>query len=485
MKEAIVIIFLLSTVVIGVFSAVGRNRITTEKDMNLSGRKMGWFTLGTSAAASGCSAYAFVGMAAVSYTVGVSMLWYSALACTWSWGIFYLIGKRLRRMSIKTNTTTIVDYLSERVEDNKGIFRLIAAIIVVGFMLAYCASNFSAIASSLESYMGWPTLVGLLLGAVIVAVYSAIGGFKGVVLVDTIHGIVMLLGSAVFFVFILVRAGGMSSFMESITTVDPNLASVTGGKTTGLFVAFLLSWLGSGFMGFGNPHISVRAMGMKSEKEMRYAGIWSYIINVWVMYAGVFSGLAARLWLGELQNADLAYGMIVNEIMGPVLGGIIIAGIISATMSTVSSQLLVAASEISTNVFKRIKRQTSESRKVLVQRVLVVALSLVGVVLALNSTGLVYYGILFAWAGLGCALGPVLVISLFWKRMTWSGAFWGMITGTVVVIAWKLAGFSSWLYEGFPGLILSTLVVILVSAFTHAPSTADDLVKYASDGPTE
>ena len=482
MKIAIVFLFLLSNVAIGFISQRGKNKIKTESDMNLSGRKMNWFTLGTSAAASGCSAYAFVGMAAVSYTTGISMLWYSALACTWSWGVFYIIGKRLRRMSVKTDTTTVVDYLSSRFDDKSGIFRTCASVIVVAFMLAYMASNYSAIASSFSSYIGWPAIAGLLVGAVIVMIYSAVGGFKGVVLVDTVQGIVMLLGSGVLLIFILVRAGGLTALLESAAAIDVNLVTITGGKTAPLFAAFLLSWVGSGFMGFGNPHISVRAMGMKDDSSMRQAGIWSYIINVWVMYLGVFSGLAARVWLGNLENADLAYGMIVGELMGPVLGGIVIAGIISATMSTVSSQLLVAASEATTCIFNLTKKTISESKKVLFARIAIVLLTALGIVLALNSTGLVYYGILFAWAGLGCAFGPILVMSLYWKRMTWGGAFAGMIVGTITVIIWKLSGLSVWVYEGLPGLIISVIVVVAVSLMGTPPESSDELIEYAKEG---
>jgi len=243
----------------------------------------------------------------------------------------------------------------------------------------------------------------------------------------------------------------------------------------------LASWLGSGLMGFGNPHISVRAMGMKDDKSMRAAGIWSYVINVWVMYMGVFSGLAARVWLGDLNNPDLAYGMIVGELVGPIIGGIIIAGIISATMSTVSSQLLVASSEASRCFFNFTKMKLSDMGKVRFARIVIIVFTCVALVVAQNGGELVYYGILFAWAGLGCAFGPILVLSLFWKRMTLGGGMAGMLLGTLTVVVWKLSGLSVAVYEGLPGLIIAVVAAVVVSLLTKPPKDADALVEYAKN----
>lgn len=480
MREAIIILFLAMNVVIALFSQFGKRKIKTEEDMNLGSRKFGWFTSGASAAASGCSAYAFIGMAGAAYTVGVSMIWYSALATIWSWGVFYLMGKRLRRLSVKTGTTTVVDYLSARFEDKMGVFRLISALVIVGFMTAYVTSNFQAIGKAFLSFLGWKMAVGILIGAVVVAFYTALAGFRANTWLNTIQGVIMLIGSGVLLIFILVRAGGLTALLTQAAAIEPNLITVTGGKAGWVFAAFLIGWVGSGMMGLGNPHVAVRPMGQKDDAGMKQAGIWSYVINVWVMYMGVFSGLAARVWLGNLNDVDLAYGMIVGEIMAPVLGALVIAGILSATMSTVSAQLLVAATEISTNIFRRIKKQFDESFRINITRVCVIVLALISIYFSFNSGEIVFYLILFAWAGLGCSFGPILLLSLYWKRMTWAGALAGMVAGAVAVVVWKQTpALSKLIYEGFPGMVISFIAIFVVSYLTRPPESADEMIEFS------
>lgn len=473
LRVAIIIAFFVLTLGIGFYAQFGKNKIQNEEDMNLGGRKLGWFTTGASAAASGCSAFAFIGMAGLAYKAGISMLWYSMLATSWSWLIFFVLGKRLRNFSVKTKSVTVIDYISERFEDKSGVLRTISALIVVIFMVGYVASNYSAMGKTFVGFLKWDLKWSIIIGAVIVTIYTCMAGFRALVWIDTLLAMVMLLGSGGFLYFVVQKSGSFSNLMEQVAAIDPVMVDITGGRTGLVFATFLIGWIGSGLMGVGNPHIVVRPMGISDTSKLKAAGIWSFIINVWVMYMGVFSGLAARVWLPNLKDVDLAYSVIVGEIMGPLLGGIVIAGILSATMSTVAAQLLVAATEISSNVLKKSKTATDKQR-INLTRICVLLVTIVGCWFAFNSSQIVFWMILFAWGGLGCAFGPVILISLYWKRMTWSGALAGVLVGAITVVVWnQTLALKAIVYEGVPGVILSTLAILIVSVISAPPKSAE------------
>ena len=475
LRVSIIIAFFALTLGIGFYAQYGKNKIKDEEDMNLGGRKLGWFTTGASAAASGCSAFAFVGMAGLAYNAGISMIWYSLLATTWSWLIFFVLGKRLRNFSTSTNSVTVIDYISERFEDKSGVLRTISATIVVIFMVGYIASNYSAMGKTFVGFLKWDLKWSIIIGAIIVTIYTCMAGFRALVWIDTLLALVMLLGSGGFLAFVIAKSGSLSNLMEQVAAIDPMLVNITGGRTGLVFATFLMGWLGSGLMGIGNPHIVVRPMGISDTSQLKAAGIWSFIINVWVMYMGVFSGLAARIWFPNLADVDLAYSVIVGEIMGPLLGGIVIAGILSATMSTVAAQLLVAATEISRNVLKKSQTAT-EKQRINFTRACVVIVTIIGCWFAFNSSQIVFWMILFAWGGLGSAFGPVILISLYWKRMTWAGALAGVLVGAITVVIWnQTPTLKAIVYEGVPGMILSTLAIYVVSMISVPPKSAQKL----------
>ena len=470
LRTAMIVMFFIVSLGIGFYAQTGKNEIKSEEDMNLGGRKLGWFTTGASAAAAGCSSFAFVGMAGLAYTMGISILWYSLLATTWSWFIFFIMGKRIRDFSVKTNSTTVVDYISERFEDKKGVLRTVSAVIIVLFMIGYVASNYSAMGKTFVGFLHWDIKLSLIIGAAIVAIYTCMAGFRALVWVDTMLAIIMLLGSGGFLAFILMKSGSLGNLLTELAAIDPMLVDYKGGRVGMAFAIFLFGWISSGIMGIGQPHVVVRPMGMNDTSKLKTAGIWAFIINVWVLYMGSFAGLAARLWLPDLADVDHAYAVIVGEIMGPILGGLVIAGILSATMSTVAAQLLVAATEISSNVLKNSTKYT-DRQKINFTRICVVGITIIGTYFAFNSSDIVFYMILFAWGGLGCAFGPVLVLSLYWKRMTWAGALSGVVVGAVSVVIWnQIESLRAIVYEGVPGMILATLAIVIVSYMTTPPS---------------
>lgn len=481
MKISIMLLYFLSIVIIG-WAAVRAARSKTEEDFALSTREHGWFAIACSTFASGCSAFAFVGMAGLSYKVGIAMLWYSLLATTWSWATFFVIGKRLRLLSERFGSVTIVDYIAHRFGDSKGVLRIIGTAIVLIFMMGYVAAQFKGMAKAFEGFLGWPIVLSTVIGAIIVIAYTFFSGFRGVVWTDVMQTIVMLVGSLLFTIFAIAKAGGLNGFLTMASTIDPKFVSITGGKTGLAFITFLLAWVGSGMMGIGNPHIAVRPMAMKDPRKMREAGVFALVANMWVMYLGVFAGLAARVYLPEIADVDLAYAMVIDKIMPAILGSIIIAGIVAATMSTSDSQLLVAATETTKNFYlKYINPTAGEYRKLWVTRVSVVIIGAVALFFALKVSQIVFWMVLFAWAGAGCAFGPLLILSLWWKRMTWAGALAGMLAGTITVIIWnQTPALKGFIYEGVPGFIVAFIAIWVVSLLTYPPKEAEEYMKFDS-----
>ncbi len=474
MKLLIMILYFIAILTIGYVAQTGRFRIKDEEDFDLSGRQHGWFAIGASTFASGCSAFAFIGMAGLSYKVGIAMIWYSLLATTWSWGTFFVLGKRLRIASERTRTLTMLDYLGARFEDDKGILRVIGAVVIIIFMIGYLASQFTGMAKAFQGFLGWPFLFSMCLGAGIMMAYTFASGFRAVVWTDVLQACVMIVGSLVLMLLAVFKAGGVTGFFTEVAKVDPKLVSPTGGKVGIAFATFLLAWIGSGMMGLGNPHVVVRPMAIRDWKGLRQGGIFALAANMWVMYLGVFAGLAARIFVPAMKDVDLAYSTVVGTIMGPVVGGLIIAGIIAASMSTGDSQLMVAASEFTRNLYdKLLNPGSSEQQRIWVTRVSIIAIGLIGIIVTLTSKQIVFWMVLFAWAGMGCAFGPVLFLSLYWRKTTWAGALAGIIVGTVVVIIWnRTPALKGFIYEGVPGFILSFIAVWLVSLVTKPPQKA-------------
>jgi sodium/proline symporter len=487
MKLVIMILYIIAILVIGVIAQTGRFRIKDEEDFDLSGREHGWFAIGASAFASGCSAFAFIGMAGLAYKVGIAMIWYSLLATTWSWATFFVFGRRLRIASEKTGSLTMLDYIGERFEDDKGILRLIGAVVIIIFMVGYLASQFTGMAKAFQGFLNWPFLVSMFIGAGIMMLYTFMSGFRAVVWTDVLQACIMIVGSLVLMIVAVAKAGGMGDFMSKVAAIDPRLASPTGGKVGIAFATFLLAWVGSGMMGLGNPHVVVRPMAIKDPRGLRQGGIFALVANMWVMYLGVFAGLAARVYLPEMTDVDLAYSTVVGTLMGPVIGGLIIAGIIASSMSTGDSQLMVASTEFSRNIYGRhINRDASETTRVWVTRFAVIAVGLIGIVFTLTSKQLVFWMVLFAWAGLGCAFGPLLFLALFWKRTTWAGAMAGIIAGTLTVIIWNQTPvLKRFIYEGVPGFIVAFIAVIVESFLTSPPKKAVELQFGSESSSTE
>ena len=347
-------------------------------------------------------------------------------------------------------------------------------------MVVYVASQFVGGGKAMSASFGMSHWAGILVTAAIVLGYTMLGGFLAVSLTDTLQAFLMILGLVVLPALAITHGGGWDPVMEQLRDWDPAVVDPVS-----LGFGAWLGFVGIGLGSPGNPHILVRYMSIKDPEQLRWAAGVGTTWNV-VMGAGaVLVGMAGRIYFpdaGLLLGGDTEnlYPMLAQAHLHPVLFGVVVASIFAAIMSTADSQLLVAASAVVRDFYQKVVRRHQEvprERLVLYSRAMVAILVGVALVLGWLAQSLVFWLVLFAWAGLGAALGPTSILALFWRRTTRAGVLAGLVTGTVVTFIWKLTpALNALLYELIPAFVLSLVATVAVSWFTRPPPEADDLM---------
>ncbi len=464
-------------------------------DFYLGGRKLGPFVTAMSAEASDMSGWLLMGLPGVALAGSIAEASWTAIGLAVGTYINWLIvAKRIRIYTEKCNNSiTIPEFFSNRWHDNAGILKAIAAIIIVIFFVPYTASGFSACGKLFSTIFAIDYVPAMIISAVVIVGYTALGGFLAASTTDFIQSIVMT--AALIFVlgFGVVNAGGFGAVIEnakaipgyfSLTSLNTDALSSAGtvGGYDALTIASTLAW-GLGY--FGMPHILLRFMAAKDEKKLslsrRVATIWVCISMAVAIGIGIIGNkLVANGVVTGLTDAETIIVLLADVIskygwIFAIVGGLVLSGILASTMSTADSQLLNAASSISEDLFKGVfKIKISRKTNMLVARLTVLAIAVVGVIIALNKDSSVFKIVSFAWAGFGATFGPVVLCALFWKRSTKWGALAGMITGAVMVFVWKfviakLGGVFA-IYELLPAFILAFAAIIIVSLITKAPN---------------
>ena len=463
-------------------------------DFYLGGRKLGPLVTAMSAEASDMSSWLLMGLPGVAYLTGIADAGWTAIGLALGTYLNWLVvSKRLRRYSVRTNSITIPDFFSRRYRDHKNVLACIAAVVILIFFVPYTASGFKAIGTLFNSLFGIDYHAAMLIGAAVVVGYTVMGGFMAVSTTDLIQSIVMTVAMLVIVFFGVQYAGGWGAVADNAKNMAGylsmthlhNAADNTAASYGPLTIASTLAW-GLGY--FGMPHILLRFMAIRDEKELklsrRIGTVWVVISMFVAILIGIIgNAVSAAGRVPVLESSSEAETIVIklsdilstNGVLFALLAGIIMAGILACTMSTADSQLLAAASSVSQNLmqdFLKIKMSARASMRA--ARLTVMAIALVGVVLAWNPDSSVFMIVSFAWAGFGAAFGPVMLFALFWKRSNRCGALAGMVTGGVVVFVWKflvrpLGG--AWnIYELLPAFLAASLAIVVVSLLTKAPS---------------
>jgi len=437
----------------------------------IGGRKMNRFVVALSAVVSGRSAWLLLGVTGMAYAQGPSAVWAVLGYIIVEIFLFLYYGRRLRNFTEKRNCITIPDFFAERFNDHDGKLRMTIVVIFLVFMVGYISSQFVAGGKAFASGFGLDTDTGVLLTAGIVLVYTIVGGFLAVSLTDMFQAIFMMLALVILPVIAIVNFGGLQELLSSLAVMDMMYVDPFA-----ISVGAAIGFLGIGLGSPGNPHILARYMSIDDPKQFKYVAVVGTTWNVLMAWGAVFVGLAGRAYFPEVEmlpgaDTENLFPMLAQLQLHPILFGVVLASIFAAIMSTADSQLLVAASSVVRDVYEKIIKkgvEVSQAKLVLYSRIVVFLIVILSLIFGFYAEDLVFWLVLFAWAGLGASIGPTSILALYWKGTTRAGIFAGLITGTLVTIVWYLIPeLKALMYELIPGFFASLLATWLVSLFTE------------------
>jgi sodium/proline symporter len=468
---ALIIFFLtlFLPVIIG-FITIWRTR--SESDFFIGGRAMGKFVVALSAVSTGRSSWLVLGLSGMAYMLGTGAVWAAVGYIVVELFQFIYIGRRLRTQTGAFGSITLLDYFEDRFEDRRHIIRIIGAVIITFFLTAYVAAQFNAGGKALSTALNIPMLLALVISAVLILIYMVLGGYIAVAYNDVIRAIILIIGLVIFPVCGLIKIGGFRIMLESLSQLNPALIDPFS-----LSIGVIIGFLGIGLGSPGQPHIVVRYMSIDDPEKLRFSAVIGTIWNVVLAWGAIFIGLVGRVLFSSAealpdQNPEMIYLVLSSEFFNPALYGLIIGGVFAAILSTADSQLLVVASTFVRDIYEKIIRKGStaitEEHKLNLSRIIVFLSGILALLMAYFAKDLIFWLVLFAWAGLGASFGPALIFSLYWKRTSKWGIIAGLITGTLVTILWKLFLKDNLkeiidIYELIPAFICSSLVIVLFS----------------------
>lgn len=449
-----------------------------DKDYFLGGRNMNGWVAALSAGASDMSAWVLMGLPGSIYLYGMGQVWISVglligTVCAW---IF--IAPRLRRFSIKAqDSITIPQFLTNRFKSKSLALQIICAIIFVVVYCIYAASSIYACGSLFNTVFGMPPMYAMVGAAVIIVLYTFLGGFNAVCWTDFFQGLLMLAA--------LMAAPIVAVFAMNAADFTPVAAVVTGENyynllSSGSFnwesISDILSGLGWGLGYFGMPHILIRYMSIKSEKEMKKSRVIGICWTLLILTMASVVGLVGHAYLGaslEAGSQSLVFVHMVRKVFPSLLAGILLSAILAASMSTADSQLLASSSAFASDVYKPLFRKKATNNEMLwAGRFVVIIITIVALLIGINPKCAGIMALVeCAWAAFGSAFGPTIILALYWKRFTYKGAVAGIIAGFAVDAVWYVwLSASTGLYEIIPGFIASMIVAVVVSLIDKAPS---------------
>ena len=451
----------------------------------LGGRKLGPAVTALSAGASDMSGWMLMGIPGAMYISGVSSGWIAVGLLIGAYLNYIVVAPRLRVYTeIANDSITIPDYFENRFEDKTRILRIVSSIVIVVFFTLYTSSGVVGGGKLFESSFNLSYELGLYVTAGVVVAYTLFGGFLAVSMTDFVQGCIMFISLILVPVVAIDHLGGVSTVVQSVNAIDtsylaPFVDAKTGFALSALSIISLLSW---GFGYFGQPHIIVRFMAIRSIKDIKAArriGMsWMLITIIGAMVTGLVGIAYVAKTQMTLSDPETIFIVFSQFLFHPLISGFLLAAILAAIMSTISSQLLVTSSSLTEDFYKIfINRNASQKELVFIGRISVLIVALVAIYLAYDRESSILTLVSNAWAGFGAAFGPLVILSLYWKRMTFAGALAGMVSGAVTVLFWIYAPvlengatLSSIVYEILPGVIISTITIIIVSKLTKSPA---------------
>ena len=493
------IIYMAIVIVIGLVYAKRANK--SSENYFLGGRSLGPWVTAMSAEASDMSGWLLMGLPGVAYWCGLADAAWTAIGLAVGTYLNWLIvSKRLRRYSVRANNSiTLPEFFSNRFRENKKVICSLAALFILVFFTVYASSCFVTCGKLFSTLFGMDYVPMMILGAVFVLAYTILGGFLAESASDFMQGVVMFIALAVIVVISTIKAGGIGAVIENaqaipgfldffgLATPEVNAEGVQlveNGKAVfgeasnygGLTIASMLAW-GLGY--FGMPQVLLRFMAIRKESELKMS---RRIAMVWVVISlavAVFIGIVGRqLFPVEHLTKSAAESIFITlstSYLPPLFAGFVMAGILAATISSSDSYLLISASAFAKNIYKDVAKKNATDKQVMTMtRITLLVIALIAIFIALDEDSVIFSIVSFAWAGFGATFGPLMIFSLFWKRINRAGAIAGMVSGAAMVFLWKLVisqlGGAFAIYELLPAFIFSSICIVVVSLLTKAPS---------------
>lgn len=485
--------------VIGIGLAFAKKANKNSDNYFLGGRTLGPWVTAMSAEASDMSGWLLMGLPGVAYWCGIADATWTAIGLAAGTYINWLItSKRLRRYSEKANAITLPEFFSNRFHEKGKVVMTIAALFILIFFTMYAASCLVTCGKLFSTLFGFDYIPMMIVGAVFVLVYTIIGGFLAESASDFMQAIVMICALVVIVVTGTVSAGGIDAVVENAQsipgffeffgiatpeTVDGVQQVVNGepqfdeaGSYGFLNIVSTLAW-GLGY--FGMPQVLLRFMAIRSEKELtssrRIATVWVLISLAVAVFIGVIGRTLYPTELTTASEAENVFILLSTNLLPPLLAGLVMAGILAATISSSDSYLLIAASAFSKNIYQGLLHRKATDKQVLnISRITLLVITVIAVIIALDEDSVIFTIVSFAWAGFGATFGPLMLMCLFWKRINRAGAIAGMVGGGCMVFFWKLVirplGGVWDIYELLPAFLFSCLCIVVVSLLTPPPS---------------
>lgn len=459
------VFYSLFIVAVGLWSA--RQRKETADDFVLANRELGPWAASLSASASSESGWVMLGLVGVAFTGGFSAFWIVpgiALGYLFNW---FVLAEKLRESTKATGAVTLTQYINHRFGRNSKALRIVSVVIIVVSMLAYVAAQMNAAGKAFDALFELPYWLGVLAGAAIILTYTITGGFRAIAWTDIVQAGFMFVALVIMPFLMLSAAGGYAKIMTTLEAISPDLLTWSGGNSGMALLGFVLGSLGIGLGYPGQPHVLARFMAARSKDTVRQAGFISLIWMLVVYVGAIFFGMFARAYFGELADPEQALPLACSELLTPIMAGFVVAAIVAAICSTADSQLMVVTSALSRDVFGKKPGDSSSSDGMWflwLDRAMLIVLGLVAVFLAITDNRVIFEFVLYAWAALGAAFGPVVILGLLWKRTSRAGALAGMIVGLLATVVWRnVPMLKSAVYELVPAFGLSLLAVVLFS----------------------
>ena len=489
--------YMACVVAIGLVFAKRANQST--ESYFLGGRSLGPWIAAMSAEASDMSGWLLMGLPGVAYWCGVSDAAWTAIGLAIGTYLnWLLVARRLRSYSVVAgDAITIPEFFSARFREKKKVLLIISAFFILIFFTVYASSCFVTCGKLFSTLFGLPYQWMMIAGALFVIFYTVVGGFLAESASDFMQAMVMIFALSVVLITGTAAAGGFSAVAENAAKI-PGFASFFGiaqpvveegvqqvsngaplfGEAGSYGLLTILSTLSWGLGYFGVPQVLLRFMAIRKTSELkksrRIATIWCVISLTCAVLIGLVGRALYPTALLTSSDAENIFILLATNLLPPLLAGVVMAGILAATISSSDSYLLIAASAFAKNIYQGVFRRDASDKKVLwVSRIMLLAISAVGIVIALDENSVIFTLVAFAWAGFGATFGPIMLMSLFWKRTTWKGAIAGMVSGAVMVFVWNLIikplGGIFGIYELLPAFVVSLLVIVVISLLDQKP----------------